>query len=281
MINTAELKASFKSDLAAVYSDAEVALLWRIFYEEYSGLPALQEIRDPEKLEELAVKMNAATRRLLEGEPYQYVLGHVPFAGLDLCVRPGVLIPRPETEELVALIRQENHSDKILSVLDIGTGSGCLALGVAVHFPAASVTAIDISAEALAVALENMQRNRLNVQLERMDVLDSTTWNRLPQFDLILSNPPYISESEKGEMASHVLDHEPDMALFVNNADPLLFYRSIEALARGHLREAGRIYLELNSRFAKETRQLFSEKGWQAELIDDMSGNTRFLKVWK
>lgn len=280
MVDPADIRSRFTDSLKALYSESEIGQLWRIFFQSITGNSPLFYRGGDKFTSEQKGQLERALSRLGNGEPYQYVLGKVPFANLELVVRPGVLIPRPETEELIDLICSEGDLQSVQSVLDIGTGSGCIALSLAKCFPSARVTALDKSENALAVAAENARRNNLDIQIQKHDILDDRL-ALLPSVDLIVSNPPYIARSEADEMSSTVKNHEPAEALFVDDEDPLIFYRRIEEVAAQILNTDGRIYLELNASYARECLSLFANRNWQARLIEDMSGNERFLKVWK
>lgn len=191
---------------------------------------------------EKTAELNKIFGRLTEGEPVQYVLGRAEFCGRWFSVRPGVLIPRPETEELCAWITADSKASASPKVLDIGTGSGCIAITLQLDMPESKVTAWDISADALDVARENAQQLGANVNFVKLDALNAKPEG---EWDLIVSNPPYICEKEKKDMAVNVLEHEPHTALFVPDADPLLFYRAITRLAVQTLSKGGRLYLRL------------------------------------
>jgi len=214
--------------------------------------------------------------RLAEAEPVQYVIGEAEFCGRQFSVRPGVLIPRPETEELCGLITSENKGMEGLRVLDVGTGSGCIAVTLAADMPQAEVSAWDISPEALAIAQENAIRNGVNVRLKKQDIL--TAAPQTGAWDVIVSNPPYICESEKKDMGRNVLDHEPHAALFVPDADPLLFYRAITGYAARSLRPGGRLYFEVNAAFARQTAELMRSMGFKDVAVrKDMYGKERIV----
>ena len=275
-----DLRRQFSDLLSASYSESEISFLWKVLFEEYCGktLHETLTVAEWDKAEPDIIK---ALDRLQTGEPYQYILGHVPFYSLKLKVDPSVLIPRPETEELVDLIQKENSNQKLEAILDIGTGSGCLALSLAQSFPNSIVTAVDISINALEVAHQNAMLNDLkNLDFKHLDVLNCQA-KELPCSDLIVSNPPYIIPSESAAMDAQVLEHEPDQALFVPEEDPLLFYKRIMLLANNRLNKGGAMYFELNALFARECEQLFEEAGWRVKLYEDMSGNLRFLKAEK
>lgn len=225
---------------------------------------------------EKTAELNKIFGRLMEGEPVQYVLGRAEFCGRWFSVRPGVLIPRPETEELCAWITADSKASASPKVLDIGTGSGCIAITLQLDMPESKVTAWDISADALDVARENAQQLGANVNFVKLDALNAKPEG---EWDVIVSNPPYICEKEKKDMAVNVLEHEPHTALFVPDADPLLFYRTITRLAVQTLNKGGRLYFEINPIYADDTCRMMQAEGMTAvELRSDMYGKQRMAK---
>lgn len=225
---------------------------------------------------EKTAELNKIFGRLMEGEPVQYVLGRAEFCGRWFSVRPGVLIPRPETEELCAWITADSKASASPKVLDIGTGSGCIAITLQLDMPESKVTAWDISADALDVARENAQQLGANVNFVKLDALNAKPEG---EWDVIVSNPPYICEKEKKDMAVNVLEHEPHTALFVPDADPLLFYRAITRLAVQTLNKGGRLYFEINPIYADDTCHMMRAEGMTAvELRSDMYGKQRMAK---
>lgn len=225
---------------------------------------------------EKTAELNKIFGRLTEGEPVQYVLGRAEFSGRWFNVRPGVLIPRLETEELCAWITADSKASASPKVLDIGTGSGCIAITLQIDMPESNVTAWDISADALDVARENAQQLGANVNFVKLDALNAKPEG---EWDVIVSNPPYICEKEKKDMAVNVLEHEPHTALFVPDADPLLFYRAITRLAVQTLNKGGRLYFEINPIYADDTCRMMQAEGMTAvELRSDMYGKQRMAK---
>ncbi len=221
--------------------------------------------------------LNDTIERLKKHEPIQYILGYSDFCGHRFKITPATLIPRPETSELVEWIAAD-YSGKNASILDIGTGSGCIAVSLAHMLPNSRVTAWDISPDALAVAEENSRNNRTSVIFEQVDILACEPTDA--QFDIIVSNPPYIKENEKSAMHSNVLDWEPHTALFVPDSDPLLFYRTIADKARKMLPEGGRLYFEINRAHGSETIEMLASLGYkEIELRKDLAGNDRMIKA--
>ena len=244
------------------------------------------EEKTPSGLNELEAMM----QRLEKGEPVQYVVGIAEFCGRQFHVEPGVLIPRPETEELCRwIIPCESGAN----ILDIGTGSGCIAITLALEMPDAKVTAWDISDDALRIAAANAAALNAHVAFEHRDILDASRLTRHGEADssrftlhsslsLIVSNPPYVCDKEKSAMEPHVLDHEPHQALFVPDDDPLLFYRAIARYALSALEPEGLLYFELNPLYAHETEAMLTDMGFRhTELRQDQFGKQRFLKAMK
>jgi len=220
-------------------------------------------------------------KRLLQNEPIQYIIGETEFLDLRIKVNPNTLIPRPETEELVMKIEEslDKSSSENLSIIDIGTGSGCIAIAIQ-KITKAKVIGIDFSEEALKTAKENAEINNAEVDFRKVDFLNESERNKLPKFDIIISNPPYVQNSEKEMMANNVLDFEPNSALFVENNNPLIFYKAIAEFAKTHLNKGGNIWLEINEYLAEETAELFRNEFNNSEIIIDFRDNARFIHVY-
>lgn len=218
--------------------------------------------------------------RLLLGEPIQYITGNARFYGMDFKVRPGVLIPRPETEELVDWICDDANGMPDLSILDIGSGSGCIAISLAKHLSFPNVTALDFSQTAIAQTKENAELHRVKIKLIETDMYQ---WDPASNaYDIIVSNPPYIAPDEKADMEVRVKDFEPEEALFVEADDPIKPYKRIEEIASKALKSNGKVYLELNPRFADQVKAHYESKGWQDVVIRlDSYGKRRMLKATK
>lgn len=279
--------------LAGVYDQREARAVARMLVEEKFSLSfadiicgGVEALPDADKQ-----WIEAAVKRLEQGEPIQYVLGWAWFGGLKFNVRSGVLIPRPETEWLVDNIcaHPAPSNDRPLRILDIGTGSGCIALSIKQRLPETYVEAWDISTEALSIATDNARSLGLDVVWRQQDALNitpnvlSTTPNDnsvvpdSPLWDVIVSNPPYICERERTDMARNVLEHEPSTALFVPDTDPLLFYRAITRYAVGSLNEGGRLLFECNTLYAGDTARMMADEGMTAtQVYDDCFGKPRF-----
>ena len=266
--------------LSGYYTAGEVSALTRIIATELLGVSQMayflkDNITLTAEQEEL---LDNAIERLKKQEPIQYILGYSDFCGLRFKVTPATLIPRPETSELVEWIASEAIGKE--SILDIGTGSGCIAVSLAHKMPQSKVTAWDISHEAIAVATENSKANGCSVAFEQVDFLAYQPTGE--QFDIIVSNPPYIKENEKEAMHANVLDWEPHTALFVPDSDPLLFYRTIADKGLTVLKPGGRLYFEINRAHGKETMEMLAALGYtNIELRKDFADNDRMIKAVK
>ncbi|MBL7951552.1 MAG: peptide chain release factor N(5)-glutamine methyltransferase [Flavobacteriales bacterium] len=249
----------------------------RVVFQETFGWDAaeLDLQRTTALSESELLKVYIPLTRLRAGEPLQYVLGHSWFMGLRLYVGPGVLIPRPETEEMVDLIRQRGSG--FGRILDIGTGSGCIALALKKLFPKAVVHGVDVSIEALRIARQNGTDQGLDVFWEHFDVL-ADVFTPLGALDLLVSNPPYVPRAEEKELETHVRDHEPHLALFVDDDDPLLFYRVIATKGLDMLVPGGELWFEGHYKHAVEVGELLERLGYEkVEVLNDLSGSPRFI----
>jgi release factor glutamine methyltransferase len=226
-------------------------------------------------------QLGEAVKRLLSGEPVQYVTGLARFCDLLIKVSPAVLIPRPETEEIVQKICASMPKEKTMRIWDIGTGSGCIAIALAKQFPNAEVIAFDVSEEALQISKENAESNGAKVTFVHDNVLNPTSDYFTQPVDLVVSNPPYVCDSERASMEANVLDWEPEKALFVPDDDPLRFYRQILALAKKQLNPNGQVWFEINERMGEELVSLCREMGFSnAEVLEDFAGKPRFCRVF-
>lgn len=271
-----------KDTLSPIFLQGEINSLIKIIFENLKGYSQVDIIMhgDDELSDYIKGKVQSILTRLLNHEPIQYILGDAYFQGMHLKVTPHTLIPRPETEQLVDIIVEENHASD-LRVLDIGTGSGAIAIALARALRFAQVDAIDISAEALSVARENAKTLKTRVNFALKDILAEPAPSA-PLYDIIVSNPPYITEKERHDMEANVLDYEPHTALFVPDNDPLLFYRAITLYAKSALAPGGRLYFEINQNFGKETEQLLDNNGFtNIAVIKDMYANDRFVSATK
>ena len=269
--------------LTTVYDSGEAKAITRYLLEIGYGLTMTNIICG--KVESLSEEeLKAMLNRLLKGEPVQYVTGVAEFGGRRFHVEPGVLIPRPETAELCQWIVSSLHTPQSsLHILDIGTGSGCIACTLAAELPESKVTAWDISDEALRIAQENAQNNHVHINIEKVDILSISHSTLLTphssKYNIIVSNPPYICNKEREGMEQNVLDHEPSLALFVPDEDPLLFYRAITRFAKTALQDGGNLYFEINPLYAQPLEQLMQEEGFSDICFRyDSFGKQRFAR---
>jgi len=274
--------ALFKQSLGSVYDANEIEAVTLLVVNEISGLSKAQIKAFPEKeiIVEQAEKLDEILSRLKTGEPVQYILGYTEFYGLPFKVNPSVLIPRSETEELVEWVLNsvEGKYSKA-SILDIGTGSGCIAISLKKNLTGALVSAIDISVDALETAKQNADLNGVDVSFIQADILNPSTYNSQTSISIIISNPPYVTLYDKMQMHTNVTDFEPHSALFVPDEDPLIFYKAIADFALDHLTENGLLFLEINESLGMETVELLKKKGFKnIELREDMSGRDRMIK---
>lgn len=270
-----ELKAA----LATLYDDAEASAIAHEALRHITGLDRLSRLSQKHQTltAAQAADFSRMKRALQRGEPLQYAIGMAHFMGRDFKVTAAVLIPRPETEELVQWILQE---EKCSNLLDVGTGSGCIAVSLALALPGCAVQAIDISADALSIAEENAERLGARVAFQLSDFLEKASREALGSFDVIVSNPPYIPEAERATLHANVREYEPGIALFVPSDDALLFYRAIADYGKQHLSAAGRIYCELHRDYAEDTAALFRQQGYaEVTLRKDLHGNLRMLRA--
>lgn len=267
-----------KDELTALYPLEEIDGFIRIIFEHQLKLSFTQMIIQKDRiLDDYQQKeIYKIVNRLKKYEPIQYILGEAEFYNLNLSVKPGVLIPRPETEELVDWITKINMSENA-HILDVGTGSGCIALALKKELPDAQVTAFDVSEEALKIASANANRNKLDINFQNVDILK---WEKqeFPEFDIIVSNPPYVRDCEKKMMESNVLDYEPELALFVSDVDPLLFYRTIAGFAQKYLKKGGFLFFEINENFGEATKNLLYGFGFKnIDLKKDIEKKDRMI----
>ena len=261
------------SELRGFYPEEELRELAYWIIEESTGMTLTQILTDCKDTQNIS-NMEIILQKLRAHEPIQYIFGHTEWMGLDLRVTPATLIPRPETAELAEWILQVGARDKPLRVLDIGTGSGCIAIALKKAAPHWQVTGLDISEEALTVAKENATRNKVEVNWLQADILSPIANSSLPIADIIVSNPPYICNSEKKDMDARVLDYEPHSALFVPDTDPLLFYRQIASLASSPLN----MFFEINEAYSNEVCAMMEQMGYtDIQLKNDMYGKPRMV----
>ena len=277
--NLNKTKRHFMEVLLAKFPYRETEQLMRILLEDLFSIDQKQQLMEPDlRIDELQYSiLNDAVNQLMEGVPVQYVTGKAWFDGLLFYVDESVLIPRPETEELVQKAAQGLPDDKPLRIWDVGTGSGCIAIALAKRFPLAEVTAFDVSEKALVTAQRNASSNEVSVNFVCDDVLHPQSDFWLQPVDLVISNPPYVRESEKALMERNVLDHEPHSALFVPDEDPLLFYRQIFHLAKPQLQPDGVVWFEINEALGEEMTILCQEMGFRGGALEDYHGKRRFF----
>lgn len=276
-----ELKRDFKSALSPLYSERESTWLFQIFAQEIIGFDSvhLRWFQNQKVLMQDLEAFEKITKELCSGKPYQQILGFTEFYGLRFKVSSDVLIPRPETEELleIAIDRLKfflGKESRSFPMIDLGTGSGIIPIVLKKHFPSAHVSAVDVSPEALAIAKENAFSHALEIGFEQKDILQEQLDS---SYDVILSNPPYIGQNEESELSESVKNFEPTIALFSPTVDPLLFYRRIAELTKAHLNKGGYLFLEINQKLGPETLALFTELLQEVHLLQDLSGNDRFI----
>ena len=269
-----------RSELQGLYPDTEIKSFSNLIIEKVSGFSRTEIIVNKNTLFSVEQRhvIENFIEKLKEYVPIQYILGETEFFGLPFHVNESVLIPRPETEELVDWIRNENDRNANPGILDIGTGSGCIAISLKHEFTNATVDAFDISEKALETAQSNATLNKLEVTFSKVDILNAP--ETYQKWDIIVSNPPYVTEQEKSTILPNVLEHEPHLALFVSDNGPLLFYRCIAVFAQQHLKPKGKLYFEINRQFGKATVDLLTAMGFgNVELRKDISGNDRMVRA--
>lgn len=289
IMTSRELYQAFLKSLGTIYTGNEAMIITDWVFEKLAGLERFQVVRDPGQplSVETIADLNRALGALLDHRPVQYVLGEALFYHMTLTVNEQVLVPRPETEELVQLVIDEwgAHPTRPSpgkaetprpAILDIGTGSGCIAIAMEKHIPGSMVHAIDVSAGALLVAKHNAAREAAAVTFSQLDFLNEQQWVDLPLYDIIVSNPPYIPLNEKKGMDRNVSGFEPQLALFVPDDNPFLFYEKIAAFGKAHLRQNGKIYVEIHENFALQAAAVFTP-GYQVVIKKDLYGKDRLL----
>jgi release factor glutamine methyltransferase len=273
----------FRSELKLKYEAEEIEILAGYCFEDFNRLTKKDLLLNPDKTvsESDLLKYNFAVKDLKRGRPIHYILGKAWFMGHEFDVNESVLIPRPETEELTQLVIDEiMRHDETISVLDIGTGSGCIPVSIKLKKPRTHVYALDVSQEALQVAAQNASRLNADVKLMHVDFLDRSKWERLPLLSIIVSNPPYVRLSESAAMLDRVKEHEPHTALFVPDDDALIFYKAIAEFAMLKLKPGGKVFVEINEALGLETCIVFQKAGLNdVQLKDDLQGKQRFVSA--
>ncbi len=268
------------SELRQIYTENESDSIVRLVM-EHLGYPLSVSLREPDLAPNPSIntQINEIVAEIHSGLPIQYILGQTHFCDLNIGVDKGVLIPRPETEEMVEHIKAR-IKDPIHRIIDLGTGSGCIALALKKYFPDAEVWGVDISQEALRVAEENGRKNNLQVSWIKLDLLNPHTLEESPRFDLVVSNPPYVMNSEREMMPRNVTEFEPGSALFVADEDPLIFYSAIAAFCKSYLADRGEIWVEINEQLGSETASLFKKEGFsKARVLRDIHEKERYINA--
>ena len=277
------ITSDINRQLAGLYSATEIESFIRILFNHHLNMTPAQAhlLHDSEPPAGVVQQIRAAIDELGKNRPIQYILGKTEFYGLSFGVTPDVLIPRPETEELVDWVTHKYDKNATLSIVDVGTGSGCIAVSLAVNFPNANVWAMDISEAALDVARQNALKNKVNVNFLQKDVLkDSLVDLETGLQDIVVSNPPYVTLSEKRQMQPNVLEYEPHCALFSPCDDPLIFYRRIAAFGTKCLKKQGRIFFETNEVFSLEVADVLKQYGyWDIVSRKDINGKWRMVSA--
>jgi release factor glutamine methyltransferase len=277
-----EARTVLTKELKNVYESDELRNIIELVIEHITNMSRAEQVKNKvpyltcTQLEDL----DAITERLKKNEPVQYVLGEAWFAGMKFKVNKNVLIPRPETEELVDWIVKESQKSKVKSqnIIDIGTGSGCIPITLKHQLPEANVSAIDVCSEALFNATENAIKLNTEVDFTLLDFLDEEKWNELPQYDIIVSNPPYVKQSEINTIHERVKEFEPHLALFVPDNDPILFYKKLSDFSMKHLNAGGKLFVEINEALGEAVSNLFRSAGFlNVDLKKDMQGKDRMV----
>jgi release factor glutamine methyltransferase len=272
-------RAYFNEQLSAQFSASECKQMWQqILYKRFRWTPTELLLKQDERLSESdLLYIRSFVKRLQAHEPFQHILGEVFFSDLLLKSDARALVPRPETEELIDLIQKQ--SQDFSQIVDLCTGSGCIALALKSKFPQAELLGLDLSQEAIALATENARFTNLGVDFQVIDIFE---WQPTQNFDLLVSNPPYIPQAEKAQMQANVLQYEPQMALFVPDQAPLLFYERLQVLAKNHLAKGGWLALEIHEEFATRTKALFETPDYiNLEIYRDLQGKNRMLLAQK
>lgn len=279
-----DAKQAIIAAIEPIYDNREAVNIATMLMEELTSLSKMDQFLQKQSTlsKETIIELNNAIERLSKGEPIQYIIGKAWFMELAFVVNSHTLIPRPETEELVnALIKYLKASDyKNVQILEIGSGSGCIPIAIAKYYPNASITSVDISPDALEVAKINAHQNGVIINWKQLNFLAIQEWDKLGQFDIIISNPPYIRKAEAATMHTNVLAFEPYTALFVEDNDPLIFYKAIFEFCENHLTKKGAVFLEINENLGKETAALFNPS-YRVEINKDMEGKERMIMAYQ
>jgi release factor glutamine methyltransferase len=287
VMTTEQAYNDFLDKLGRLYERREADNIADWIFENVTGLkrPDRHISKDIELNEQAGIQLENYVHELLQHKPLQYVLQEAWFYKMKFFVNKHVLIPRPETEELVSWVVQDvrisMHDRRCneLQLVDIGTGSGCIAISLKKELEKLHISAIDISADALSVARKNADVLQTQVDFLKIDFLDESLWNVLNMYDVIVSNPPYIPEFEKEKMAQNVTAFEPGIALYVQNNNPFIFYEKIAKFAQSHLKQHGKIFVEIHEKYASEVTQIFNGYNFKTEIKEDIYGKKRMIKV--
>jgi release factor glutamine methyltransferase len=286
-MTTGEAYNAFENRLKTIYEDREAETISDWVFESCSGMKRWErKSNQHNEIENIEYQqLQKYLQELLNHKPVQYVLNEAWFYKMKFFVNEDVLIPRPETEELVEWIVSEfelqNPNDSKSNILDIGSGSGCISISLKKELPAADITAIDVSEKALEVAKKNAGELNTPIDFLQIDFLDETKWSSVSLFGIIVSNPPYIALKEKESLGKNVIDFEPELALFVEDNDPFIFYKKIARFSKTHLKKRGKIYVEINEISAEEIKQVFEKEGFKATIKKDIYGKERMIKAVK
>ncbi|MCD4730020.1 MAG: peptide chain release factor N(5)-glutamine methyltransferase [Bacteroidales bacterium] len=277
-----DIRSYYSQKLFKFYDERETEIFIFMLIEEYSGISKLDIFINPEQTinESELLKIHFAVKDLMNYKPIQYILGKTEFYGFPILVNTNVLIPRPETEELVDWVVNDIGQNQEYRVLDIGSGSGCIAIALKHALPILNIQAIDFSLGAIDLAEQNAKMNQADVSFYHINLLDKNEWGKLGYYDIIISNPPYVRHAEKSQMKKNVLNYEPESAVFVENNNPLIFYKSLAEFGLDHLNLNGSMYCEINQYLGDETYKLFKNLGFKdVQLKKDIKGNSRFVKA--
>ena len=283
-MTTAQAYFDFQKNLKTIYDEREADNITDWVFEHTTGLKKWERRanRNNELVEIHSVQLKKYLKELLEHKPVQYVLNEAWFYKMKFFVNEDVLIPRPETEELVEwIIKDVRYKKPGLQIIDIGTGSGCISVSLKRELNYANVTAIDISEKALKVAKQNARELNTEIDFLQIDFLNEKEWNSLPHYDAIVSNPPYIPMREKKILAKNVTDFEPGIALFVKDNNPFIFYEKIATFAQSHLKENGIIYVEVHEEFAGNVKAIFEKMSFISTIKKDIYGKERMVNAIK
>ena len=276
-----DIVSLFHEELDGIYGSGEVGVFLDMLFEAFLGWDKVRLLTSREQTIDQSdlLRFHWALEDLKRHRPIQHIIGYTDFCGCRIAVSPDVLIPRPETEEMVQWIISTfiiHHSP--FNILDLCTGSGCIAIALKKAFPASDVTAVDVSPKALEMARQNAQNNGVEVQFVEGDVLGGANGVN-GRYGLIVSNPPYVRDSERAQMQRNVLDYDPELALFVPDDDPLRFYKAIATIAKNHLAENGQVVVEINEALAEETCAVFKAQGFNPKVHEDFRGKPRWISA--